>query len=113
MSSDELPIFTPEPAASTTLASCSLDREALQAQRDRYAAIGKTVLAVGRSSGALTLQLSPAADSSLVTETLAIERACCPFFNLAFDPNRRLLTIGVDNQADAAALDAIAYALGV
>ena len=35
-------------APSPEIASCSLDREALLAQRDRYAAIGGTVLGVER-----------------------------------------------------------------
>jgi hypothetical protein len=96
---------------SREIASCSLDQEALLAQRDRYAAIGGAVLGVERLPRLLSVRLGPSVDLDLVEETLRIERGCCPFFELDLDPERRLMTVGVASEDEVPALDAIAYSL--
>lgn len=50
-------------------------------------------------------------DAELVAETIAIERECCPFFALTWEPDRRRLTISVPQAAHEPAIDAIAFAL--
>jgi len=66
--------------------SRGLDLDGLVAQRDRYAQIGENVLRV--------------------------ERECCPFFDLGFDPGTRVLTVAVDADEQVPALNAIVFALG-
>jgi hypothetical protein len=100
-------------APSTGVPSCSLDRQGMEAQRDRYATIGRSALDFERSPNSLVVALSPSVDRSLIEETLRIERDCCPFFVLDFDPDRHRLTIGVDSQDMAPALGAISDALGI
>jgi hypothetical protein len=98
-------------APSPEIASCSLDREALAAQRDRYAVIGAAVLGVERLPRRLVARLGPSVDLGLVEETLRIERGCCPFLELDLDPERRLMTVGVASEDHVPALDAIAHSL--
>lgn len=93
------------------LSSCALDLDGLTAQRDRYAAIGRTVTDLARSPRWFSATLSAAADVALIEETLRIERECCPFFELDFDPRRRRLRVGVDSEEMAPALEAIYEAL--
>jgi Cation efflux family len=92
--------------------SCSLDLDGLAAQRERYARIGAGALGVERSPGSLAVELSRAVDADLVEEALRIERECCPFFDLRFDEQTRVITVGVDSAEQRPALDAIAFALG-
>jgi hypothetical protein len=92
--------------------SCSLDREALAAQLGRYREIGSAVGETRRSRLALTMRLAPSVSAELVEETLAVERTCCPFFDLSFDREGRILRIAVAEETHAPALEAIAEALG-
>jgi hypothetical protein len=59
----------------------------------------------------LVVQLGQSVDPDLVRETLRIEHDCCSFFELDFDSERRVLTVGVTSEDNVPALDAIAYAL--
>jgi hypothetical protein len=92
--------------------SCSLNREGMEAQTDRYAELGRSIVDVERSPRSLAVTLLPSVDSALVEETLRIERDCCPFFDLDFDSDRGTLKIAVASDEQAPALDAISYALG-
>lgn len=100
------------PSSDQAPPSCSLDRDALIAQRERYARIGESVLKVSRTPRSLAIDLSPTVDLALVDDTLRVERECCPFFDLGFDARARILTVAVDSAERAPALDAIAFALG-
>jgi hypothetical protein len=91
-------------------AACALDADGARLQRDRYAAIGRGARIAGRTSTRLDVELAPATDDALVERALAVERDCCPFFTLAFEPPR--LTVAVDEE-HAPALDAIVDALGL
>jgi hypothetical protein len=97
---------------SVEVPSCSLDAGGLRNQGERYAAIGRTVVGVERSPRSLVVDLGPSADRALVEETLRIERECCPFFDLDYDPDRRRLSVAVASEEMDAAIDAIAAALG-
>jgi hypothetical protein len=52
-------------------------------------------------------------ESSAVTETLEIERGCCPFFELEWLADERTLTIAVSDARDAPALTVLTGALGL
>jgi hypothetical protein len=57
------------------------------------------------------VDLDEQVDTELVDETIAIERECCPFFTLDWEPERRRLTVAVSQAEHEPALDAIAFAL--
>jgi hypothetical protein len=93
--------------------ACSLDAAGQGRQRDRYAEIGSAVISHGRTDTRLVAELDAAVDVGLVEEALAIERECCPFFELAYDPGTRELIVGVEDPGKTPALDAIAHALAL
>lgn len=93
--------------------SCGLDETGLRAQYERYqtAAVGARL--VERSGRRLVIDLDPHVDTDLIERTIAIERECCPFFELTWDPSQRRLAVAVSQREQQPALDAIAFALGV
>ncbi len=90
--------------------SCSLDEAGLGAQRARYARLAAHVRTSARRDGELVVAFDGGVDHALLAETLAIERECCPFFDLRLDGDR--LTASVEHPGQDPALDALAYALG-
>jgi hypothetical protein len=93
------------------IAECRLDVPGLQVQRERYRRLGESVEAVERAPQAFTVRFDDGLDAGLLEETLAVERECCPFFGLAFDAERRRLTVSVEDHEQAPALDALLFAL--
>jgi hypothetical protein len=53
------------------------------------------------------------AQEPLVHELIAVERSCCPFYELTYEREQRTLTISVSAAEHEPALEAIAYALGL
>ncbi len=94
-------------------ASCALDESALRAQLGRYRRVGRNARLIERIPRSLVADLDEDVDAQLVAETVAIERECCPFFTLSWEPQRRRLTVSVSEAAHEPALDAIAFALGL
>ncbi|CAN5599253.1 hypothetical protein BH20ACT15_BH20ACT15_16000 [soil metagenome] len=93
--------------------SCSLDEAGLAAQAARYRRAGEGALVVGRESRRLVVVLGPDVDSAEVAELVAVERDCCPFFEIGWWPEERRLSFSVASDSDAPALGAIAFALGL
>ncbi len=93
-------------------ASCALDEPALRSQFERYRRVGRNARLLQRTPRLLVAGLDRDVDAELVATTMAIERECCPFFALAWEPDRRRLTVSVSEAAHEPALDAIAFALG-
>jgi hypothetical protein len=98
-------------SAALPIASCSLDSAAMNAQRERYRRLGRSVSRIARRPGVLSVEFAPDLETELVEETVAVERECCPFFRFDFDPAARSLTIGVESGDQDAALDALRDAL--
>jgi hypothetical protein len=73
--------------------SCALDDQALEEQRGRFGQIGEHAIWARRLRNELTVVLEADLDDQLLEQTLAIERACCPFFALIWDEASRELTI--------------------
>jgi hypothetical protein len=94
------------------VAGCELDAEGLSAQRERYREAGQEAVVLKRSSRRLVVEVSPQA-ASAVPKLVEVERECCPFFEIDWDPGRRRFSIGVTDAEHEPALDAIAFALGV
>ena len=82
--------------------SCALDDQALVEQLGRFERIGRHAIWARRLSTELTLVLEADLDEELLAETLAVERACCPFFALIWDETTRQLTIAGREQHQAA-----------
>jgi hypothetical protein len=93
-------------------AACSLDETELRAQLARYRAIGAAADLVQRSRQRLVMRVGDRVSDPVVEELVAVERRCCPFFDLGWEQERRYLTISVSSSEEEPALDAIASALG-
>jgi hypothetical protein len=91
--------------------SCALDEAELRSQLERYRQAGRNASLIERTPRSLVADLDEDVDAKLVAETVAIERECCPFFALTWEPDRRRLTISVSQAAHEPAIDAIAFAL--
>jgi hypothetical protein len=91
--------------------SCALDEAGLRSQYERYRRAGAGARVVERSSRRLVVALDERVDPRLVDELLAVERECCPFFGLGWEPDVRRLTVSVSHAEHEPALDAIAFAL--
>jgi hypothetical protein len=93
--------------------SCSLDKNGLRAQRDRYRRAGAGAQIVARDPRRITVRLAEGTDASEIEHLVEVERDCCPFFELAWAPEQRLLSVGVAVAGHEPALDAIVAALGL
>ena len=105
---DPLPTIQPEFAA-----SCELDADGLRAQAERYRRAGAGAELLERSPRRLVARLRDEVGVSDVTEAIAIERECCPFYEVDWDPGSRRLSFRVARAEHEPALAAIAFALGL
>jgi len=93
--------------------SCTLDESGLRLQLERYRQAGQNARLIKRTPRRLVAELAKDIDTELVAETVAIERECCPFFALSWEPDRRRLTVSVTRAEHEPAIDAIAFALNL
>ncbi len=91
--------------------ACHLDLQRLGEQRERYRRLGASVERTARRPLELTVQFTHDVDERLLEETLGIERECCPFFSLRYDPRARQLTARVSDADQDPTLDALSFAL--
>jgi hypothetical protein len=94
-------------------ASCALDAAELRAQQGRYRRVGARARVIERTPRRIVVELDRSVGQALVEQTLAIERECCPFYELGWEPELRLLSIAVAHAEHAPALEAIAFSLGI
>jgi len=93
------------------VANCALDEAGLRAQYEGYRRAGKGARVRDRTPRRLVVDLDQHVDTKLVDELLAIERECCPFFDLSWERQARRLTVSVSRAEHEPALDAISFAL--
>jgi hypothetical protein len=93
--------------------NCALDEAGLRSQLERYRQAGRNARLIERTPRRLVANLDEDVDAELVAETIAIERECCSFFTLTWEPDRRRLTISVSQAEHEPAMDAIAFALNL
>jgi hypothetical protein len=93
--------------------SCALDEVGLRLQLERYRRAGQGARRIEQTRRRLVVELDEHVDGKLVEEAIAIERECCPFFALDWEPAPRRLTVAVSRVEHEPALDAIAFALGL
>jgi hypothetical protein len=94
-------------------ASCSLSRTGIEEQLSRYRELGQDARVLKRERRRLTIRLADGIADSLVEEIVEIERGCCPFFALTWDPSIRSLTVSIDTAEHEPALQEIGHALGI
>lgn len=94
-------------------ASCSLDQAGLRRQLARYRAAGDGAQLVQRTARTLVVCVAPNAPERALSDLIAVERECCPFLGLDWDPATRRLTVSVSEAHDEPALAAIAHAIGL
>ena len=93
--------------------SCSLNEAELRSQLERYRIAGRDATIVERSPRRLVVRIADAVPDSSVHELVRVERECCPFFGLDWQPGRRQLAVSVASESYEPALEAIVSALGM
>jgi hypothetical protein len=93
--------------------SCSLDEDGLRSQLERYRQAGVGARLNQRTPRLVIVDLDERVDAQLVERIVAVERDCCPFFTLDWEPERRRLTVAVSRAEHEPALDAIVFALDI
>jgi hypothetical protein len=93
--------------------SCSLDQPALIAQHERYLQMRANATVIERDRERIAIRVARGVADDLVEELIAVERGCCPFFELDWDPASRSFSVSVSEPRHQPALGAIAYALGL
>jgi hypothetical protein len=84
----------------------------MREQSARYRAAGQDAAIIERTPRRLAITVSDGVPETVVEELVAVERECCPFFSLEWDPSARRLAVTVSNTQHEPALEAIAYSLG-
>lgn len=92
--------------------ACKLDADEMLEQLERYRAIGRRAAAVEHKPDRVVVRFVDDPPSALIERTLEVERGCCPFFVIDYEPAARRLAISVDHPDRRRSLDAIARALG-
>lgn len=90
--------------------SCDLDAHGLRRQRERYQQAGEGATLRERTARLLTVDVTPKG-AEVVLELIEVESACCPFFDLSWDPSSNRFSVAVQDGEHEPALDAIAFAL--
>jgi hypothetical protein len=93
--------------------SCALDADGLRQQLDRYRQVGRHARLIERAPRRLVVDLDEHLDSELLERAIAIERECCPFFDLDLDLRARRLAVSVSDTEHEPALEAILFALAL
>jgi hypothetical protein len=93
------------------IAACRLEGDGARMQAGRYRALAEHAEEVSRIPRALIARFDASVDPALVAGALAVERECCPFFELDYDEAARRLEISVADRDLEPALDAVAAAL--
>jgi hypothetical protein len=101
---ESLPIVPP---------SCTLDEAGLRQQLFRYRVAGAGAEVVVHDARKIAIRVGEDTDPALIDELISVERSCCPFYDLTYDTDGRLLTIAVTTDEHEPALAAIAFALGL
>jgi hypothetical protein len=101
---DQLPIAPPP--------LCTLDATGLREQLARYRAAGSEAEVLEWTPRKRVVRVGSGVPGSVIERLLEVERECCPFLMLAWDPAARRLAISVSDREHEPALDAITYALG-
>jgi hypothetical protein len=92
-------------------ATCALNEAGLRAQLERYRQAGQCAHLLERTPRRLVVDFDRAVDGALLEQAVAIERGCCPWLALEWEPDQRRLTVSVSKAEHEPALDVIGFAL--
>jgi len=82
-------------------------------QLGRYRTIGKGAEVIALEPRRVAVRVTDGVPEKLVRQLIAIEQACCPFFGLDWDSERRVFAVSVQSAEYEPALEAVTYALGI
>jgi hypothetical protein len=86
---------------------CRLPETAVGPQLARYRTLAEHVIDIHRDIGEVRVQFDKTVPEGLLAQTLVVERECCTFVGLDYQPPTRSLTITVANVAHDPRLDAL------
>jgi hypothetical protein len=96
-------------ATELPIIQCTLDTEGAREQAARYAEVAQHVTSVTRTDRSLVAAVDTEVPSDLMKDLITTERACCAFFDIAWEG--QTLSYSVAHAEHAAALDVIQAAL--
>ena len=91
--------------------TCSLDAADQAAQLERYRMLGRHAAEVEHEPGRVVVRFFDDPPAGLLERTLEVERGCCPFLDIEYEPAARRLVIAVEDPDRNRDLDAIAHTL--
>ena len=100
-----------KPAAAVNGSACTLNAAERAEQRERYRALGRHAAELEREPSRVIVRFVDDPPIGLLERTLEVERGCCPFFDIRYEPEGRRLVIAVQASGRDSDLDAIAAAL--
>jgi hypothetical protein len=92
------------------VSGCALDAPALAAQISRYRQLAQAVTAAEVRGSRLVVELAEETDGALIADTIAVERGCCSFLDVAYDETTRRLSLTAGSAGEPA-LELITAAL--
>jgi hypothetical protein len=103
---------TKRPAGATMNATrCSLGVAEMAAQLERYRELGQLAAVTEHEPGRIVVRFLEDPPPALLELTMRVERGCCPFISLEFEPRAHRLTISAEHPDHQPSLEAIAQAL--
>jgi ubiquinone/menaquinone biosynthesis C-methylase UbiE len=100
-----------KPAPAMNVIACTLDAGERAAQLERYRTLARHAAEVEHEPGRVVVRFADDPPASLLERTVEVERGCCPFFDIEYEPAGRRLVIAVEDPARARDLDALANVL--
>jgi ubiquinone/menaquinone biosynthesis C-methylase UbiE len=100
-----------KPTRATNGAACTLDAAERAAQLERYRALARHASDVEHEPGRVVVRFIDNPPTELLERTLEVERGCCPFFDIEYEPVGRRLVIALEDPNRDPDLDALAHAL--
>jgi SAM-dependent methyltransferase len=99
----------PAPAMNGT--ACTMDKAERAEQLERYRTLARHTAEVEHEPGRVVVRFSDDPPTGLLERAMEVERGCCPFFDIQYEPVSRRLVIAVEDPDRAPALDALAHVL--
>jgi hypothetical protein len=91
--------------------ACALDEAGRAEQLERYRTLAAHTAEVEHEPRRVVVRFADDPPTSLLERTLEVERGCCPFFDVQYEPVSRRLVIAVEDPDRDRDLDAFADVL--
>ena len=100
-----------KPDAAIDHPACTMGAAERAVQLERYRALGRHAAEVEHEPGRVVVRFLDDPPIDLLDRALEVERGCCPFFDIQYEPVDRRLVIAFEDSDRDRELDAIAHAL--